>query len=77
MDFPAIGTVAINTCVRQSGAGSDTSFSVSDCDDANAVATGRIYTYDDPVFCGSDDSYWWHSNKYPNLGFTTCYSTQV
>jgi serine/threonine protein kinase len=72
MNFPLLGTVPMNTCLLENGTAGNSSFSLSPCSDANVVVTGRIGVYDDPFFCGTEAAYWWRSNGYPSLGFTTC-----
>jgi hypothetical protein len=77
MNYGAAATAPLNTCVLQTGSGSDERFWQTSCgdadDDANVyVVTGRVWQYDDPSWCGSYASVWWEPPGYPGLGLTTC-----
>lgn len=74
MIFPYVATVQINSCLVQSGSGSDTSFSpASSCSEANVVVVrGRVFTPNDGSFCGQYGWYTWQSGDYPDLGVTVC-----
>jgi hypothetical protein len=72
MLYPTLGSVPLNTCLRESGPVRSPTFTSSSCADANVVIRGRVFVYDDPSFCGQYSSAWWYPAGYPNLGFTAC-----